>query len=153
MAVNSDTYDLARAFARHLSTSVVQNACRRSRLMALFYAAECGLKFLYMDDGDVTTTKELKTKLAEEIGKKKNEIDLHDIEMLCQVTSVVPADTGTPPPFTVGASSHETFRIHEAARYGVKLPDVYLTEVEIWLSKVNAEVRLRMKDKGAYHGC
>lgn len=78
---------------------------------------------------------------------------MHDIEILCLINDVLPADTGAPPQFSSGGQNHEFYRIHEAARYGVKLPDAYLSQVENWLSKVNFEVGKRMKDKGAYHGC
>jgi hypothetical protein len=134
-----------------MSTTTIGSVCRRSRLMALFYAAECGLKFLYMDDSGVQTTSELRPKIKEQLGS--NKIELHDLELLCEINAVAPADTGTPPQFTSGGEDHRLYRIHEAARYGVKLPNAYLSQVEDWLLKVNAEVGKRMKDKGAYNGC
>ncbi len=150
MPVNSDTEDLARAYARHMSTAAIKNACRRSRIMALFYAAECGLKFLYIQDSGLQTTNDIRTKIKEQIGPVR--IDLHDIELLCELNSVIPSDTGNPPNFTAGGQDHPLYRIHEAARYGVKLPHFYLTDVEVWLEKVNLEVGNRMQDSGAYHG-
>lgn len=146
MAVISDTDDLERAFRRHTSTAEIKDLCRRTRLMALFYAAECGLKLLFMNDKSIENTDGLRDALKETLGVRR--IDLHDLEQLCHVTCVNPVDIVVPLPFQVSGSTHESYRIHEAARYGIKLSDVYLSGMEKWLENVNLEIKNRMSETG-----
>lgn len=81
--------------------------------MALFYAAECGLKLLYMNDRSIPTTRELKSSLKQDLGTRY--VEMHNLEILCDLTSVLPVDIGVPPQFSTGGDTHELFRIHEAA--------------------------------------
>lgn len=118
--------------------------------MALFYAAECGLKFIFMKDNNVRLASELKSRIADFLNRNRRDIDLHDIEMLCEAVKILAVDTGPVPGNFVltNASPHEPFRIHEAARYGVKLPCSYVTQVENWLRNVNDAVHNRLLNEG-----
>jgi hypothetical protein len=117
--------------------------------MASFYAAECGLKCLFMRMENLGTTEELRNRIAGHLGIGRNSVNMHDIEQLCQAVSVLPVDTGpTPPAFMMAVEPYHVYRIHEAARYGVKLPDSYLTTAETWLSRINDAIASRMHSLG-----
>ena len=118
---------------------------RRSRLISLFYAAECGLKYLLMKQQNIQRTGELKHYLKVQFGMG----DLHDIERLCLSVSILPADTGNSPNnFLISNQSFAAYKIHEAARYGVRLPETYIADVENWLRRINAAIAERMKGEG-----
>ncbi|MCR6670989.1 hypothetical protein [Devosia ginsengisoli] len=139
--VPSDVTDLKRAFGAHRQLEGNLQVSRRSRVMALFYAAECGLKCVLMASANLTNVMDLKPIFKTKYGKS----DLHDIEALCIEASILPSDVGaTPSDFVVNGATFASYRIHEAARYGVKLPDIYLVAVENWLRNIATQVSLRI---------
>ncbi|QCI98842.1 hypothetical protein [Agrobacterium larrymoorei] len=147
--VSSDSVDVRRAFQRHRLASGVTGVPRRSRFVSLFYATECGLKYLLMTAGSLATTGDLKTALTASLGLPKRDIDLHNIEQLCQAAGLLPVDIGTSPlSFTVNGTAFPPYKLHEAARYGVKIADVYVVNVELWLENILDAVETRMATQG-----
>lgn len=147
--VPSDPVDMRRAFRRHLATANTVGVPRRTRVMSMFYAAECGLKYLFMKDGNVSSTIDLRAQLATHLGTQRKTIEMHDLEQLCVAVSVLQADVGVPPAsFQVSGQSFAAYKIHEAARYGVKLPAAYIGVVEGWLRNVNTVVHDRITQQG-----
>lgn len=139
--VPSDLSDMKRAFMSHNLASNTANIPRRAKLMALCYAAECGLKTILMSAHGLNSAMDLQPILRAKYAKP----DLHDIELLCNEASILPADVGLAPgPFLIAGTGFEVYKVHEAARYGVKLPDVYLIDVESWLTKVASAISPRI---------
>lgn len=139
--VPSDLSDMKRAFNSHSLSSRTVDIPRRAKLMALCYAAECGLKTILMDMLGVNSPMDLQRIFRDRYERP----DLHDLELLCVEASVLPADVGlSPGSFTVAGIGFEAYKVHEAARYGVKLPDAYLTDVENWLTKIASVVSQRI---------
>jgi len=149
MQVPSDSIDIRRAFQRHRSSFQLLGLSRRSRFVLLFYAAECGLKYLIMTSQTLPTTDHLKSSLRTMLGLSKKAVELHDIEQLCTAANVLPVDVGfAPAPFTVNSASFPAYKMHEAARYGVKVPEPYISDVEVWLAAVVTEVAKRLTAQG-----
>lgn len=147
--VSSDPVDIRRAFQRHRSASSVAGMPRRSRFVSLFYAVECGLKYLVMTSGSLPSTGALKNALVASLGLPKSQIDLHDIEQLCLAASLLPVDVGsTPTSFVVNGDTFPPYKLHEAARYGVKIAEGYLGSVEQWLESILQAVDTRMATQG-----
>ena len=139
--VPSDLRDMKRAFISHNLASTVMDVPRRAKVMALCYAAECGLKTILMNTFGVNNAMDLQPILKARYAKP----DLHDIELLCAEASILPTDVGVAPgPFLVAGTGFEVYKVHEAARYGVKLPDAYLVDVEDWLTKIANAISLRI---------
>lgn len=147
--VSSDPVDIRRAFQRHRSALGIAGVPRRARFISLFYAAECGLKYLVMMSGSLPSTQNLRDALAAGLGTPKSQVDLHNIEQLCLVASILPVDIGnTPTSFAINGVTFLPYKLHEAARYGVKIADGYLVSVEQWLESILQAVDARMATQG-----
>lgn len=147
--ISSDPVDIKRAFRRHRSTFELVGLSRRPRLVSLFYAAECGLKYLVMMSESLTSTGDLRNSLTAVLGIPKKDVDLHNIEQLCLAANMLPVDVGTAPTtFQLNGESFAPYKIHEAARYGVRIADPYLRSVEQWLERVVAAIEARMIAQG-----
>lgn len=147
--VSSDPLDIKRAFHRHRASYNLDGMLRRPRLISLFYAAECGLKYLLMTSNSIVLTGDLRTHLASALGIQKSAIDLHNLEQLCIAAHLLPIDVGfAPTSFPHRGNSFLPYKTHEAARYGVKLPESYLTIVETWLQKIVGAVESRIAAQG-----
>lgn len=147
MQVPSDSLDIKRAFQRHRSSFQLAELPRRPKLVSLFYAAECGLKYLIMMSRSLATTADLRGSLVATLGLPR--VDLHNIEQLCLAANLLPVDVGpAPASFQINGTDFPPYKMHEAARYGVKIPESYVSGVEGWLEKVVAEVEARLAAQG-----
>lgn len=147
--VSSDPVDIKRAFQRHRLSFGIPGLQRRPKLVSLFYAAECGLKYLIMMSQSLSSTDGLRSVLTGMLGLPKKDIDLHNIEQLCVAASILPVDIGqAPQSFTLGAIAFAPYKIHEAARYGVKISDPYLSSIEKWLEDIVAAVDGQISARG-----
>lgn len=147
--VSSNPVDMKRAFQRHSFSFKLAELPRRPRLVSLFYAAECGLKYLVMMTQSITNTDDLKNSLVGVLGIPKKDIDLHNVEQLCLAASLLPVDIGfAPASFHLNGSPFLPYKIHEAARYGVKISEIYLTAIEEWLENIVTAVEARIATQG-----
>ncbi|WP_370008281.1 KGGVGR-motif variant AAA ATPase [Sinorhizobium fredii] len=94
------------------------------------------MKYLVMMSGSLPSTGDLRNALVASLGLPRGQIDLHNIEQLCLAAGLLPVDVGsTPHSFAVNGDTFPPYKLHEAARYGVKIADGYLINVEQWLEK------------------
>lgn len=83
------------------------------------------------------------------LGLPRGQIDLHNIEQLCLAAGLLPVDVGsTPHSFAVNGDTFPPYKLHEAARYGVKIADGYLINVEQWLETILQAIDTRMATQG-----
>jgi hypothetical protein len=102
-----------------------------------------------MMSGSLPSTNALRDALTASLGIPKNQIDLHNIEQLCIAATLLPIDVGTTPTsFILNGDTFLPYKLHEAARYGVKIADVYLSTVEQWLENILQAVDTRMATQG-----
>lgn len=102
-----------------------------------------------MMSGSLASTGDLKAGLTASLGLPRSQIDLHNIEQLCLAASLLPVDIGsTPASFVVNGNTFAPYKLHEAARYGIKIGDAYLTNVEAWLESILSAIDVRMTAEG-----
>jgi len=102
-----------------------------------------------MMSGSLPTTGDLRNAMMASLGVSRHDIDLHNLEQLCLAAGLYPVDVGNAPPsFTSSGISFKPYKLHEAARYGVKIADVYVTVVEQWLESILQAIDIRMAAQG-----
>ena len=147
--VPSNQNDIRRAYQRHSFASRVTDLPRRSRFVSLFYAAECGLKYIIMSSNNVQSTNALRNSIIGLPAMSGQTIDLHNIEQLCLSANFLPVDVGNAPSsFTVNGTTFAPYKLHEAARYGVKIADPYLGTAEEWLQNIIQAISERIRTQG-----
>lgn len=98
--------------------------------LLLFYAAECGLKAVYLRRYNLKTTAEARAGAASVLEFK------HDIDALRRTLNIPASAAGKCPPITLKRTeiSITVVLAHEALRYGEKLQDE--EELYNWLEKL-----------------
>lgn len=144
-SIPTDQLGMRLAFNRHYAAAHVIQSPHRSRLLLLFYAAETGLKAVYMREKSLNDSNDLFSHLK----TFYNTRDGHDLHRLIDGANISSADVaGAPGSFNINYNgsvlSINECKIHEAARYGNKICPNYLTQIELWLETICQVVRDRL---------
>ncbi|MBK1835840.1 hypothetical protein JHL17_00295 [Azospirillum sp. YIM B02556] len=135
--VPSDRRSMGQAFKRNYQAAQTLTEYTRPRLMLLFYAAEAGLKAICMHEHTLKDSEDLGEYMNQNYRKK----DGHDLEILITIaninaTDIVDCPGNFPIMYNGRGLSFRPFKIHEAARYGVKVCPQFRNQIETWLESI-----------------
>lgn len=126
--VAADVRGLKKAFNAHKAAS--QQTQGISSYLLLFYAAECGMKSVWLKRNNLTTTNDIadSTMLSQDghnLNRWKKELKIS-------------ASIGNPPAFSLarGGADLEVAKAHQAWRYGIRMNADKEEELVEWLEKI-----------------
>jgi hypothetical protein len=125
--------ELKRAFQSHLE-AFAKDRSSKSMLLLLFYAAECGLKWMWLVNNNLKTTSEMERLFP---GRG------HDLQAWVKVLGLSPRDVPRLPSIKLArdGSSISIELVHQAWRYGIGLVPLDEQAIESWLLAVCNRVK------------
>ncbi|MEO5365979.1 MAG: hypothetical protein H7831_06430 [Magnetococcus sp. WYHC-3] len=136
---NCEDYDLKKSWKAHGDAHGVQGLQKTSANLLLFYAVECGLKYLYLREKNLKKCPKY----------NRDPFRSHDLKKI--LMSLNPPQAGLLPALEMklmlqsGASHVELHDVHLAWRYGLSIEPNNEAQILAWLRNVNSFIEKRMK--------
>ncbi len=126
--IHAGISELRRAFHAHRNAATKTSGI--ASYLLLFYAAECGLKSIYLDQNDLTKT----DRIQDQAMLSKNG---HDLRIWIKQVNTYPKKIEEAPHFRINDGSNlDISKAHQAWRYGVRIKEEDEQKLVKWLENL-----------------
>lgn len=125
--IHAGISELRRAFHAHRNAATKTSGI--ASYLLLFYAAECGLKSIYLDENNLFTTNRISDSMLSQYG--------HDLNTWVKQVNTYPKKIEEAPHFHINDGSNlDISKAHQAWRYGVRIKEEDEQKLVKWLENL-----------------